>query len=159
MSDAAVSWAQFSEVEPKMAASHRDLLGWIPISYLATVRKAGAPRLHPVCPIFAGDGMFVAVLDTSPKRFDLANDGRYALHDLPGKQDEEFYVTGRATRVGDAAVLKQVQAAAGHTVNDHDWVFELRIGYGMMAHWEKRGQPDTYPVRREWHAPPTDAAG
>lgn len=141
-----------------MAALLRSLLGWIPIAYLATVRRDGSPRVHPVCPILASDGMYVAVAgesapQPSPKRFDLANDGRYALHALPGKRDDEFYVTGRARFVDDAAERDRVFEAAGHTIRDDDWVFELGIDYAMTAYWENRGQPGTYPVRTHWRPP------
>ena len=122
--------------------------------YLATVRRDGAPRVHPVCPVFAGDEMCIAVagggrVAPSPKRFDLQHDGRFALHGMPGKRDDEFYVTGHARRMLDADELAAVVAAAGHTVHSEDWVFALHE-HAMTAYWEKRGQPDTYPVRRSW---------
>jgi hypothetical protein len=140
-----------------MAAVATDCLAWIPIAYLATVRRDGAPRVHPVCPIIAGGRMYVAVAGPggaapSPKRFDLLNDGRYALHTLPGKRDDEFYATGRARRAHDPAVHVAVAAAAGHTVHREDWIFELDLESVMTAFWEKRGEPDTYAVRRFWNA-------
>ncbi|MBI1885106.1 MAG: pyridoxamine 5'-phosphate oxidase family protein [Chloroflexi bacterium] len=144
------TWGQFAEGRPDMAEVLLKLLEWIPITYLATVRRDGSPRVHPVCPIIAGGRMFIAVADTSPKRFDLRRDGRYALHGLPGKRDDEFYVTGRAALVEDAATRAQVVEAAGHSVHDSDWVFELRIDRAMTAYWEKVGQPDTYAVRQFW---------
>lgn len=95
------TWGEFAEARPEMAQVLLGLLDWIPITYLATVRRDGSPRVHPVCPIIAGGRMFVAVAgssapEPSPKRFDLARDGRYAMHALPGKRDDEFYITGRA---------------------------------------------------------------
>jgi hypothetical protein len=149
------TWSEFASARPEMAQVLLDQLGWIPIAYLATVRRDGSPRVHPVCPILAGPGMYVAVAgtsapDPSPKRFDLARDGRYALHALPGKRDDEFYVTGRARRIEDAATRQAVADAAGHTIRDDDWIFELEIRYAMTAYWEKVGQPGTYPVRTEW---------
>lgn len=133
-----------------MAKLLRSLLGWIPISYLATVRRDGSPRVHPFCPIFANDGMYIAVNPTSPKRFDLANDGRFSMHALPGKRDDEFYMTGRAILVEDAETRAAVVAGAGHTVHPHDHIFELRAEYAMIAWWENMGKPDTYAIRREW---------
>ena len=59
-----------------MAAIFSDLTARIPITYLATVRRDGAPRVHPVCPIIAKGRMFVAIAPDSPKRLDLVRDGR-----------------------------------------------------------------------------------
>jgi len=153
------TWGELERAQPATAELLRSLLGWIPIAYLATVRRDGSPRVHPVCPVLAGDGIYVAVAGTSapqpsPKRFDLARDGRYALHAMPGKRDDEFYVTGRARLVEDAAERRLVVEAAKHHIRDDDWVFELCIDYAMTARWENRGQPDTYPVRTHWRPPP-----
>ena len=52
----ALSWELFAAAEPEMARLLRSLLGWIPIAYIATVRRDGSPRVHPFCPIFAGAG-------------------------------------------------------------------------------------------------------
>lgn len=150
-------WADFAGAEPEMARVLTESLAGAPIAFLATVRKDGAPRVHPFCPIFAGSGLFIAVPVTdaphpSPKRFDLQNDDRYAMHSRPGDHDEEFYVTGTALRIDDPANIQAVAAAAGHNVHAHDWTFELRIDRAMTAHWENWAQPTTYAVRRFWHA-------
>ncbi len=147
-----VSWGEFAKAEPEMAGVLTSLLDWIPITYLATVRKDGAPRVHPVCPIIGKGRMFVAVNETSPKRHDLKSDRRYAMHALPDKRDAEFYVTGSATLIEDQPTRDLISKAAGHTVHDSDWLFEFDIEHVMTAHWEKVGQPDTYAVRRFWHA-------
>jgi hypothetical protein len=95
--------------------------------------------------------MFVAVAPTSPKRIDLRDDGRFALHALPGKDDDaEFYVTGRANLIEAGSMRDAVVAGAGHTVHPGDWVFALDIAKVMTAHWENVGKPDTYAVRRYW---------
>jgi len=146
------TWSEFESAAPDMAEVLRAQLAWIPITYLATARRDGAPRVHPVCPIFADGRMFVAVPETSPKRFDLARDGRYAMHALPGKRDDEFYATGRATRIDDEAARRAVTEAAGHEVRPADWLFQLDVEYAMTAYWEKMGQPGTYAVRKRWRA-------
>jgi hypothetical protein len=153
-------WSEFAEVRPEMAGVLTELLGWIPITYLATVRRDGAPRVHPVAPVIAGGRIFVAVPEWSPKRWDLKRDGRYAMHALPGKWreggehgkigDDEFYMTGRARLVEDEETLRLVASAAGHEIKAGDWVFELGIEMVMTAYWEKVGEPGTYPVREFW---------
>jgi hypothetical protein len=155
------SWSEFAEARPDMAEVLTTLLKRVPIAYIATVRRDGAPRVHPVCPIITAGRMFIAVSDTSPKRWDLARDGRYALHALPGlwrevdgdtRGDDEFYITGRARRITDDDTRQLISAAAGHTIHPTDWLFELEIERAMTAYWEKVGQPDTYAVRQFWPA-------
>ena len=89
-----------------MAALLAGILEWIPISYLATVRRDGAPRVHPVCPIFAGGRMFAATAADSPKRLDLA--GQYfgtALEIF--EQDENAH--GQALVLRNAAVVDRLR--------------------------------------------------
>ncbi|HUF54382.1 MAG TPA: pyridoxamine 5'-phosphate oxidase family protein [Dehalococcoidia bacterium] len=147
------SWGEFSESEPEMAKVLESSLAWIPITYLATTRKEGSPRVHPICPIIGKGRMFVAVNESSPKRFDLRNDGRYAMHALPGKDDAEFYMTGRVTMIEDAPSRELCVKSAAHTVHEEDWIFEFELERVMTAYWEKVGEPDTYAVRKFWHAP------
>jgi hypothetical protein len=74
-----MSWKDFEEANPELAAFglERFKSG---VAYLATVRKDGSPRVHPVTPI-VGDGyLFVFMEPTSPKGYDLRRDGRYAMH-------------------------------------------------------------------------------
>ena len=129
----------------RLFAEHR-------LAYLATARKDGRPRLHPVTPVATASGLFVAVNEQSPKRWDLSRDGRYALHAPLGEQDEEFVITGVARRVLADQVRAQIVQAAGHKIHDADWLFEFLVGYCLHGHWVNVGQPDTYPVRRQWRA-------
>jgi hypothetical protein len=151
------TWTEFAKAAPEMAALGLEQFGKFHIAYLATVRNDGSPRVHPVCPIIADGRMFVAVQGSeapnpSPKRFDLLRDGRYAMHALPGKRDDEFYMTGRARLVEDDATRALVAETAQHEVRSDDWIFEFDIEHAMTAYWEKVGQPGTYAVRRLWHA-------
>ena len=149
------TWGEFAGARPEMARVLRDILDWIPIAYIATVRKDGSPRVHPFCPVFANGGMYIAINETSPKRWDLKNDGRFAMHALPGKPDGtrgdgEFYATGQARLAADDATRDMVSQAAGHTIHAGDWLFELGLEYVMTAYWENVGRPGTYAVRQEW---------
>ena len=145
------TWGEFAAARPDMAEVLVKLLDWIPITYLATVRSDGAPRVHPVCPVMAEGRMFVAIPPSSPKGRDLRRDGRYAMHALPGKRDDEFYVTGQAVLVEDEATRRLVAETAKHEVRAEEIIFEFDIEHTMTAYWEKVGQPGTYPVRRFWH--------
>ena len=73
------SWQAFAEAAPEMAAIGLRLLEKHGLAYLATVRKDGAPRAHPVCPFIGRGRLFVATAPTSPKRFDLLRDGSHGI--------------------------------------------------------------------------------
>ena len=155
------TWEEFAEAEPEMAALGLKQLQKFGLAYLATVRKDGAPRVHPVCPFIAGGRLFVATAPTSPKRLDLLRDGRFVLHMLPGKEEEEFLVRGRATRVTDGATRAMAVEAArqdmvpggpGLHVKPEEWLFEYHIESAATTFWENVGQPDTRPIRQRWEA-------
>jgi hypothetical protein len=139
-----VSWSEFADAAPGMAErGYRQLS--IPLAYMATVRKDGSPRLHPLSPIFADGRLFVAIEATAPRRFDLQRDGRYSLHALPPMlgpdYDEfEFNVTGRARRVTDPATLSAIagaERARGRPgPRETDWVFELDIQAALTTVWD-----------------------
>ncbi len=137
------TWSEFAATAPEMAARGGRMLA-IPLAYLATVRCSGAPRLHPLSPILTAGRLFIAIQSTSPRRFDLARDGRYSLHTLPPElgpdYDEfEFNLTGTATRVTDSATLDLIDeteaARARPAIPRHDWVFELDIEQALTSVW------------------------
>ena len=109
-----LAWSEFAEREPELAASGRALLyqyGGVGLAFLGTVRPDGGPRVHPMCPILHGGGLY-ALLIPSPKRDDLRRDARYALHCFPPEDKENaFYVTGAARPVADDEVRRGVAAA------------------------------------------------
>jgi hypothetical protein len=89
------------------------------LGYLATVRPDGGPRVHPVSPAVLDGRLYVYCLLSSLKLRDLQGDGRFALHSWPkpfiddGFDDEEFYLTGRATPVVDATLHERISQAVG----------------------------------------------
>ena len=68
-----LTWQQFAAAQPKLAETGQRLLYQygIGLGFLATVRKDGGPRLHPVCPILHTGHLYLFVLGSSPKRYDL----------------------------------------------------------------------------------------
>jgi pyridoxine/pyridoxamine 5'-phosphate oxidase len=107
-------WSEFAAEQPDMAEAGRALIYQfrVGLGYLATVRKDGGPRVHPVCPVIAHGGLYVFIGNHSPKVHDLRRDGRFALHAFPHPAvDDEFYVSGRVRRVDDQAVRQVVYAA------------------------------------------------
>jgi len=109
------TWSEFAASAPGLAVAGRRLFyQYGPgLGFLATVRADGGPRLHPVCPVITGDGLYVFVV-ASPKGGDLERDGRYALHALlPDEVEEEFAVSGRAPAVGEALPLRDHEMCQG----------------------------------------------
>ena len=144
------TWGEFAAGEPELAAFVADRLRAAP-SYLATVRANGAPRVQPVTPIIAGDGLYLFMEPTSPKGTDIRQRGWFALHN--GVADNagtggEASVSGRGCAVDDAAVRTSVAAASSYRPADRYVLFELRPdevrcnGYGDVR----------LPERRRWRA-------
>jgi hypothetical protein len=146
-------WSEFESEQPDMAKAGRDLIYnfKVGLGYLATVRKDGGPRLHPVCPTIANGGLYVFIGNHSPKLHDLLRDGRYALHSFPIPEgDDEFYVTGRVVSIDDADVRKivyDVYTATGATTSN-DTLFELLMQNALHAKYGER--PSWPPKYTKW---------
>jgi hypothetical protein len=148
-------WSEFAAERPDMAEAGRALIYQfrVGLGYLATVRKNGAPRVHPVCPVIANGGLYVFIGNRSPKLRDLLRDGRYALHSFPNPQvDDEFTVSGRAAPIDDAAVRQIVYdtyTATGAFTSD-DTLFELLFDRALHAKYGPR--PSWPPAYTRWSA-------
>jgi len=151
MSSNWASWSAFASASPDLAADVQALFEQYGqgFGYLATVRRDGGPRVHPVSPVIADGGLFCFVM-ASPKRSDLVRDGRYALHAYPAELiDDEAYVAGRARPVIDAR-RRDLVANAHRAALDIDWrLFELEVDVAMVTHRE--GHP-RIPEYRVWRA-------
>ncbi|MEV4348104.1 pyridoxamine 5'-phosphate oxidase family protein [Actinoplanes sp. NPDC049596] len=152
------SWSDFAAVDPALAGGIRALLQQYGpgLAYLATVRADGAPRVHPVSPVFTDEGLYCFIV-ASPKRGDLDRDGRYALHSFPPEEsDDEAYLSGRAVRVTDPRVITRL-AGALRASPDVDWqLYELLIDSATLRRHGPAGalplSPDVSPMSRTWKA-------
>lgn len=149
------SWAEFESRAPEIARPGRDLLyqHGPGLAFLATVRRDGAPRLHPICPTVVDGCLYALILPSSPKFGDLKRDGRYALHTFPPKdRDDEFLVMGRARFIDDRAQEARVrddQVARGMTSSQDEALFAFDIDRVMYAKYGGRGTwPPKYSVWR-----------
>ena len=142
--------------KPEMAEVGRSLLFQfgVGLGFLATVRKDGAPRLHPVCPVLSNDHLYVLITPTSPKRYDLLRDGRFALQTFPQPKpgSDEFFVSGRALVVEDSAARAAVFRDAKHIADASEVLFEFWIDRVMHTKWENVLTPQMRSVHRKWRA-------
>ena len=134
------TWGEFAAAEPELAAFGAERL-LIPPAYLATVRRSGAPRVHPVTPREP----------TSPKGRDLRERGGFAMHN--GVPDDEgtggeFFCSGLAFAVEDPSLRALVTEAARFEPEPRYVLFELQLtearcnGYGDVK----------LPAHRRWPA-------
>ena len=147
-----VTWSAFTDAAPALADAGRRLIYRTETgeALLATVRDDEPPRIHPIY-VAILDGRLYAFILRSPKRADLAGDGRYALHT---HQDpaapSEFMVRGRARVVDDAA--ERAAAASGwyFDVDETYTLFEFSIETALLG---ERADADDWPPRyTSWSA-------
>ena len=128
------TWGEFAAAAPEMAELGLRQLRKFGLAYLGTVRTDGSPRVNPVCPFIGGGRLFVATAPNSPKRLDLVRDGRYVLHFLPGKEEEEISIRGRASLVEGPEMralalegAREMIQATGLRIKPEEWLFEYGI--------------------------------
>ncbi len=150
-----VTWAEFAAARPDMAELGLKQLKKFGLAYLGTIRKNGSPRVNPVCPVISDGRVFVATAATSPKLQHLLYDGRYVLHMLPGKQEEEFWMRGIAKHSMDPELrARVVEAAIGIThIQPEEWLFEYDIDEAGTTLWADFQTPEHRAVRQFWRAP------
>jgi hypothetical protein len=156
-----VTWKEFAAAEPDLANVGRSLLFQfnVGLAFLATVRRDGAPRLHPVCPVLSDSRLFVLITATSPKRLDLLRDGRYALQTFPQPKagSDEFSIAGRAVLVDDPAARADILRDAKHMADPAETAFEFLVDRVMHARWENVLTPQMRSVHTKWRAPAASA--
>ena len=152
-----VTWKEFAAAEPDLADAGCSLLFQfkVGLAFLATVRRDGAPRLHPVCPVLSNDRLFVLITRPSPKRHDLMRDGRYALQSFPQPKpgSDEFSIAGKAVLVENSTERAEILRDAQHMADASETAFELWIDRVMHTRWENVLTPQMRPVHKKWRAP------
>jgi hypothetical protein len=127
------------------------------LGMLATVRKDGGPRVHPMCPMIHDETLWALIESRGPKCEDLKRDGRYALHCFPPVGNEDaFYLTGTARlapaergaeldlRFFNERGLDEVPPQADHTI------FELLVDRCLLT--RTTGHGDWEPQHTIWRA-------
>ena len=143
-----MSWKVFEESAPELAGLCSERLHR-KIAYLATLKKDGSPRLHPVTP-FIGNGMlFIFTEPSSPKIRDLNRDGRFAMHCTVGGGGPliEVQVSGEAVVVADPAVREQARITAeSPVVSDDYFLFAVQVERVLVVEYNEERKP----VLRRW---------
>ena len=144
------TWGEFAETSAELATFGAKRFESTHVAYLATERKDGWPRVHPVSPIIGQGHLFLFMEPTSPKGHDLRRVGRYALHssvsDSSGASGE-FSVSGKAVSTDDPAIRAIATEAASYTPADRYILFELTVQSALSTVYE-----DGQPVRKRWPA-------
>lgn len=142
-----MSWKILEEQDPELAAFGLQRLNG-KVSYLATIRKDGSPRVHPMTPIIGEGRFFVFMEPTSPKGHDIRRDGRYAIHcsvsDTSGESGE-FILTGRARLVEDPETRALAASISSYAPAARYILFEFDLETATSTIYD--GGP---PQRRSW---------
>jgi hypothetical protein len=142
-----MTWKILAEQQPELAAFGADRLNG-KVAYLATIRKDGTPRVHPMTPIIGQGHFFVFMEPTSPKGHDLRRDGRFAIHcavsDNSGASGE-FNITGHAHLIDDAELRALAVSLASYEVAERYILFEFDIESAASTVYAAEGA-----VRRFW---------
>ncbi len=143
-----MSWKALEQQDPELAGAGAERFG-TGVAYLATVRKDGSPRVHPVTPIVGRGRLFLFMEPTSPKGHDLRRDGRYAMHSAvggPEGEGGEFVISGHARPVEDTETRGLATELSSYAPEDRYVLFELDVESALLTTYDE----DDRAVRRRW---------
>lgn len=148
-----LTWQQFHEEEPELAGVAIRLLELNEVAFLATVSGTGRPRIHPFVPKIVEQRLVAFIIDRSPKLRDLSIRKQYAIHMLPGAEDEQFYLSGEAVNCDDETAFREVATVAmgfATGVDEHHILHEFKLDRALWTTWLDFGTPDHRPSHRLW---------
>jgi hypothetical protein len=141
-----VPWRELEREHPALARFGRERIDRH-VTYLATLRRDGGPRLHPINPRIVRGELIVFMEPDSPKVADLRRDPRCALHSLvtevSGEEEGEFAVRGRAHESRD----RRLRAAAKPRL-ERLVLFTFSIEWVLSTIYDEDGNA----VRQRWNA-------
>jgi hypothetical protein len=134
-----MSWKVFADSAPDLASLGFEKLNR-KIVYLATIRKDGSPRLHPVTPAIGNGMLFMFTEPSSPKIGDLQRDGRYALHSAIGYEGIffEMQICGHAKVINDPVVRAQAEKIMAPKIAIDDYVlFDFQVERVLVVEYDE----------------------
>ena len=143
-----LTWNEFAALQPDMADFGLKRLEHHAM-YLATVRKNGHPRVHPITPFVASGHLFAFMEPNSPKGRDLQRNGLYAMHSLVTDMNGtngEFTITGRATQVSEPIMRDLAVKGCPYSPKERYICFEFKLEE-CMTNAHANGVPNT----RRWN--------
>ena len=143
----AAHWAVLEREDVTLAAFGQERLDG-KVAYLATLRKDGRPRAHPVTPVIGDGHMFIFLEPSSPRTRDLEENPDFCLHcamsDSSGSSGE-FQTTGIAVKVQDKETRDLAESISNFRPSIRSLLFELYITDALSTAY-RSGQPK----RRRW---------
>jgi hypothetical protein len=143
----AAHWGDLERDDVTLAAFGRERLDG-KVAYLATLRKDGRPRAHPVTPIIGSGRMFIFLEPSSPRTRDLEDNPDFCLHcamsDSSGSSGE-FQATGVAVRCDDAKTRLLAESVSTFRPSVRSRLFELFLTEALSTAY-----PGGQPKRRRW---------
>ena len=143
----AIHWGQLEREDVKLAAFGQERLDG-KVAYLATIRRDGRPRAHPVTPVIGDGRMFIFLEPSSPRTRDLTENTDFCLHcamsDSSGSSGE-FQITGIAVMREDSDVRALAESVCNFRPSVRSILFELYITEALSTEY-----PGGQPKRRRW---------
>ena len=120
------------------------------VAYLATLRKNGLPRMHPVTPVVGGGRCFIFADPGSSKVKNFNLNAEFCLHcgmsDSSGSSGE-FQISGIARACTDTASRQIAEAACSYRPASVFKLYELMLSEAVATSY-RGGRAD----RRRWLA-------
>lgn len=148
-------WSEFERAAPQIAAAGRRLTDPNEVALLATTSAKGRPRIHPFVIKFVEGRAVAFILTKSAKKSDLDERRFYAIHAMPGAEDEEFMMRGKAMCIDaeEEYRVKALKAMGFVTDNDKaETLYEFHIDHALWTKWADFGTPKHRPIRKVWRA-------
>lgn len=145
----AVSWRDLESNAPELATYGRERIDG-KVAYLATVKKDGQPRAHPVTPVIGDGHCYIFIDPNSPKANDLKGNGFYCLHcgmsDSSGSSGE-FQISGMVELIESQDARDAAESTSNFRPPSRYELFELKLSEALSTAY-RGGRPD----RRKWLA-------
>jgi hypothetical protein len=146
-------WQPFDGGGAALAAAGERLFAAAPagIALLATVSASGRPRIHPFMPRVVEGRLRAFVITDSPKARDLER-RPCTIHAQPAEEDEEFWVSGRAHRIAELALIERMADAMEWAKPGEESLFEFDLDLAGWTRWLDFGTPRHRPLHHRWRA-------
>ena len=110
------------------------------VSYLATIRRSGKPRIHPVTAIVGDDRCFIFAEPASSKVKDLEKNNAFSLHcgmsDSSGSSGE-FQLAGRLVRIDDVQLRAAAEKNCSYRPSSNYHLYEMCLSEAIASSYSE----------------------